>query len=248
MLLTSLKPSNEIYSIPVRYLPTHATLRAYGLLFRTTAFGQFMEHSIVVALITVLCTMLLATPAAFSLSRHHFRGKPFVLSILVSVQFFPAVLIVISLFPLLRSLGLLNSLAGLIMVYSAFVIPFSVWLLKGFFDGIPTEVDEAAMVDGCSELQALWHVLFPLLLPGLVAAATYVFIFCWNEFLFALTFTSSDAARTLPVGLDTFIGNFSIRWNLLTAGGVISAIPILLFFSLVQKRLVDGLSQGAVKG
>lgn len=248
MLLTSIKPTRELYRFPVQYFPHHPTLRAYGLLLHTTPFPEFMAHSLIVAASTVLMTLLLALPAAFSLSRHRFRGKKAILSILVSVQFFPSVLLVLSLFPILRALDLLNTLVGLVVVYTAFVTPFSVWLLKGFFDGIPTEVDEAALVDGCSEVRALRHVLMPIVVPGVVAAATYIFIFSWNEFLFALTFTSSNQARTLPIGLDSFIGNFLIRWNLLTAGGVISAIPIFLFFLLVQRRLISGLAAGAVKG
>lgn len=247
MFLTSVKPSNELYTRPVQYLPHPWTFAAYGDLFGFTAFPQFMEHSVLVALGTVICTLLLAIPAGYSLSRHHFRGKSVILALLVSSQFFPSILLVLALFPLMRTFGLLNQLYGLVVVYTAFVAPFATWLVKGFFDALPRELDEAARVDGCSEVQAIIHILLPGLAPGVVAASAYIIIFSWNEFLFALTFASAPQSMTLPVGLSTFIGNFVTRWDVLTAGGVVAALPILAFFYIAQRRLVSGLAAGAVK-
>ncbi len=247
MFLTSVKPTSELFTRPVRYLPRHGTFAAYAELFNTTPFLKFMEHSLIVAAFTALFTLLLATPAGYSLSRHTFKGKKVVLSLLISSQFFPSILLVLALYPIMRDTGLIHTLSGLIVVYTAFVTPFTTWLMKGFFDGIPKDVDEAAMVDGCNELQVIWHVLLPVLVPGLVAAGAYIVIFSWNEFLFALTFASNTGASTLPVGLKTFIGDYITRWDLLTAGGVVSAIPILIFFMFIQKKLISGLTAGAVK-
>ncbi|MBX6353500.1 MAG: carbohydrate ABC transporter permease [Thermoflavifilum sp.] len=247
MFLTSVKPASELSTIPVHYLPQHWTFAAYAELFHTTPFLKYMTHSIIVAVVTALATLVLAVPAGFSLSRHRFRPKKIVLSALVASQFLPSILLVLALFPIMQSLGLLNRMIGLVLVYTGFVTPFTIWLVKGFVDGIPKEMDEAALVDGCSELKVIWYVLLPVLTPGLVAAAAYIIIFSWNEFLFALTFASKDSVATLPVGLNTFIGDYVTRWDLLTAGGVVSAIPILIFFTLVQRRLISGLTSGAVK-
>jgi len=147
----------------------------------------------------------------------------------------------------MREMGLLQNLLGLVIVYAAFVTPFTIWLIKGFFDGVPREIDEAAKIDGCNEVRMIWHVHLPVIVPGLVAAASYIVIYSWNEFLFAVTFASSVRTNTVPVGLKTFIGDFVMRWDLLTAGGVMAAIPILVFFMIIQRRLISGLTSGAVK-
>lgn len=247
MLLSSFKTTSDLFSFPVRYLPEKWTLAAYRDLVGSTNFLRFMRNSLIVAGCTMLTTLLLAVPAGFTLSRHEYKGKPVILSLLIASQFFPSILLVLALFPIMRNLGLLQNLFGLVLVYTAFVTPFTIWLMKGFFDNIPREIDEAAKIDGCNEIRMLWHVLLPVVVPGIVAAAAYVVIYSWNEFLFAVTFASSAKTNTVPVGLKTFIGDFVMRWDLLTAGGVMAAVPILLFFMLIQRRLISGLTSGAVK-
>lgn len=247
MLITSIKPLAELFTVPVRYIPSEWTTKAYTDLYNQTAFSRFMVNSITIAVCTMLFTLLLALPAGFTLSRHEFKGKRIILSLLISSQLFPSILLVLSLFPIMKSLNLLNSQAGLVIVYTAFVTPFTTWLIKGFFDNIPRDVDEAAKIDGCNEIQMLRHVLMPVIIPGIVAAAAYIVIYAWNEFLFAVTFASSAEVNTLPVGLKSFIGEYGTRWDLLTAGGVVSAIPILVFFIMIQRRLISGLTSGAVK-
>jgi multiple sugar transport system permease protein len=219
MFLTSVKPKSEIYSLPFHYLPKHWTFASYHALFTTTPFLQYVFHSLIVAAFTALCTLLLAIPAGFSFSRHRFRGKGIALALLISSQFFPSILLILGIFPLMKEFGLINHFSGLILIYTAFVTPFTIWLIKGFFDGIPKEIDEAAMIDGCNQFQVIRHVLLPLLSSGIVAASAYIVIFSWNEFLFALTFASNSNVMTIPVGLDNFIGNFDINWGILTAGG-----------------------------
>lgn len=248
MLLTSFIPQSQLVAPGGSLLPTHPTLAAYSELFSNTAFLQYLTNSVVTALCTVAFSLLIAMTAAISLSRFRFRGRSTVLTSLLVAQLFPAVLLVIPLQVELRTMSLLDSRWGLMLVYTTFATPFATFLLKSFLDGLPRELDEAATIDGCSPLQLIRHILLPLMRPGLTAAGTYIFIFAWNEFLYALTFTQTTAAQTIPVGLSMFIGEYQIRWDLLTAGGVLAAVPVLVGFMLVQKQLVSGLTAGAVKG
>lgn len=248
MLLTSLVPQSQLTAPGGSLWPTSPTLAAYAELFRSTAFLQYLTNSVVTALCTVAFSLLIAVAAAISLSRFRFRGRQAVLTSLLVAQLFPAVLLVIPLQVELRHMSLLDSRWGLVLVYATFATPFATFLLKGFLDGLPKELDEAATIDGCTPLQMIRYVLLPLMRPGLTASGTYIFIFAWNEFLYALTFTQTTAAQTIPVGLQMFIGEYQIRWDLLTAGGVLAALPVLVGFMLVQKQLVSGLTAGAVKG
>lgn len=248
MLLTSVTPESELLKPSVNPFPQEPTLAAYEELFRSTPFLKYLGNSLTTAAGTVVFSLLAAMTAAICLSRFRFRGRTTMLTALLIAQLFPAVLLVIPLQAELRVMGLLDSHLGLILVYSTFATPFATFLLKNFLDGLPRELDEAATIDGCSPMQMVGYVLFPLLRPGLTAAGTYIFIFAWNELLYALTFTSSAAAQTIPVGLQLFIGEYQIRWDLLTAGGVLAAIPVLFGFMLVQRQLISGLTSGAVKG
>lgn len=248
MLITSLKPPHELYTSPIKYLPSVYTFEGYRLLLETTDFPRFFANSLVVVAGTLLITGVFATSAAYCFSRINFRGKGKFFGLFLATQMFPAVLLVFSLFFIMRKLGILNTRLALIIAHSTFSLPFTTWLLTGFFNAIPRELDEAAIIDGASRWQTFWHVLAPLAAPGLIAGLTYVFIYSWNEFVYALTFTADISARTLPVGLHTFMGEYIIRWDLLTAGGVLTGLPIVVFFMLVQRYLVQGLTAGAVKG
>lgn len=247
MLLTSLTPRDELAS-GTSLIPGTFTLDAYVELLTTTSFLQYLGNSLTVAAISVPITLIVATGAAIALSRFEFRSKQSFMTGLILAQMFPAVLLVISLQGQLRSFGLMDTELGLALVHSAFATPFATWLLKGFADSIPRELEEAGRIDGANSWQVIRMLVLPLLLPGMVAAGTYGFILTWNEFLYALTFTASPETRTLPVGLHLFIGEYQIRWDLLTAGGVLSVLPVIAGFLIVQKRLVAGLSAGAVKG
>lgn len=248
MFLTSLKPQAELYTTPIQYLPKAPTFDGYRLLMRTTDFPRFITNSLVVVCGTLVITAVVSVSAAYCFSRFHFRGKGKLFGLFLVTQMFPAILLVFSLFLIMRKLGILNTAWSLIIAHSTFALPFTTWLLTGFFNSIPLSLDEAATIDGASRWQTFWHVLAPLSAPGVVAALTYVFIYSWNEFIYALTFTSSSGTRTVPIGLNTFMGEYIIRWDLLTAGGVLTAIPIVVFFMLVQRHLVEGLTAGAVKG
>ena len=248
MFLTSIKPPAELYTKGVQYWPSHPTFEGYRLLMQTTPFLTYMRNSAIIAISTCVIALAVAMSAAYCFSRIPFRGKGVMLFGFLVTQLFPSVLLVLPLFLIMRSLGILNTPPALILAHSTFAVPFSTWMLTGFFNAIPRELDEAATIDGCSRLQTFRNILLPLSAPGVAAAATYIFIYSWNEFIYALTFTADLRARTLPVGLQTFMGEFIIRWDLLTAGGVITALPIVFFFMLVQRHLIAGLTAGAVKG
>ncbi|MFV0429017.1 MAG: carbohydrate ABC transporter permease [Arachnia sp.] len=248
MIITSLTPTAELAAAGAKLVPNSLTLEAYRELIGTTHFLEYLRNSLLVALMSVPITLICATGAAIALSRFEFLGRRQLMTALIIAQMLPAVLLVLSLQQQLNTLGLLDMKVGLAMVHSAFATPFATWLLKGFLDGIPRELEESGAIDGASTWQIIRLLILPLLLPGMVAAGTYAFILTWNEFLYALTFTSSPATRTLPVGLQLFIGEYQIRWDLLTAGGVLSVLPVVAGFLLVQKRLVAGLAAGAVKG
>lgn len=247
MLITSLKPQAELYTKHVQYLPHHPTLRSYTALFATAAFGRNMVNSLLVASTTALVSLAVATLAAYACSRYRFRGRSLVMAASLLIYMFPPVLLLIPLFTIMKGLHLLNTLVSLVVAYSTFAMPYSVWLLTGYFNELPQELEEAAMVDGCSRPGAFARVIFPLASPGLVATGIYVFIYAWNEFIYAVMFTN-EASRTLPVALQTFVGQYLIQWDLLTAGGVITTIPVVVLFMFIQKRLIQGLTAGAVKG
>jgi len=248
MFITSVKPPSELYTKTVRYWPAQPTFEGYRLLMETTPFLRYMRNSAIVAISTCGVALIVALAAAYCFSRIPFRGKGVMLFGFLITQLFPSVLLVLPLFLIMRSLGILNTPPALILAHSTFAVPFSTWMLTGFLNAIPRDLDEAATIDGCNRLQTFWYVLLPLAGPGVAAALTYIFIYSWNEFIYALTFTADLRARTLPVGLQTFMGEFIIRWDLLTAGGVITALPIVFFFMLVQRQLIAGLTAGAVKG
>lgn len=248
MMLTSVTPQTELIAAGASLMPSELSFNAYKELIQSTPFLEYLRNSLLVALMSVPMTLVCATGAAIALSRFEFWGRRQVMTLLILAQMLPAVLLVLSLQSQLSALGLLDSKLGLALVHTAFATPFSTWLLKGFLDSIPRELEESGQIDGASTWQIIRLLIMPLLAPGLVASGTYAFILTWNEFLYALTFTSGPATRTLPVGLHLFIGDYQIRWDLLTAGGVLSVLPVIIGFLLVQRKLVAGLAAGAVKG
>lgn len=246
--ITSIKPSSELYTYPIKYFPSKPTFEGYKLLIKTTPFLIYMKNSIIVAFITIVIALSVSLLSSYSFSRFEFKGKQTLSLLFLITQMFPAVLLAIPLFLIMRKLGVLNSPISLIIAHSTFAVPFTTWMLTGYLNNIPQELDEAAQIDGCSRLGVLRHVIIPTALPGIIAATIYIFIYSWNEFLYALTFTSDIKARTLPVGLHTFMGEYIIRWDLLTAGGIITGLPVMIFFMFVQKYLIKGLTEGSIKG
>lgn len=247
-LITSLKPADELYGMDVTYWPRVLTLESYGKLFTTTVdFFGAMKNSFITATMTTLVSLTASTLAAYAFSRYQFAGRKILMCTFLCNNMFPTVLLLIPLYSIMRKMGLLYTPASLILSYTTFTIPFSVWLLLGFLNDLPMSLEEAALVDGCNRGVAFVRIILPILGPCLVATGVYIFMTSWNEYTFAVMFTNAET-RTIPVALKSLIGQLGVQWDLLTAGGIITIIPVCIMFFFAQKRLVEGLTAGAVKG
>lgn len=245
--LTSIKPEAELYGA-VTYWPSAVIWDNYKKLFTTTVdFLKAMKNSFIVASITTVVSLTASTLAAYAFSRYRFKGRKFMMALFLSNNMFPTVLLLIPLYSIMRNLKLLYSPWALVLAYTTFTLPFSVWLLNGFFNDLPMSLEEAALVDGCNRRMAFFKIILPILGPSLVATGVYIFMTSWNEYTFAVMFTN-NASRTIPVALKSLIGQLGVDWGLLTAGGIITIIPVCIMFFFAQKRLVEGLTAGAVKG
>jgi multiple sugar transport system permease protein len=246
MVLTSVKPNADLVVWPLRYLPSAITFEHYETLINRTTFAGNLLNSLIVALGAVAVGLSVSVPAAYAFSRFRFRGRKFLMTQFLVINMFPIVLLIIPLFVLMRALGLLDTFIGVIAGHSTFAIPFSIWMLTSYMNAIPRELDEAAIVDGATRLQTIRIVILPLVMPGVVTTGIYIFVTSWNEYLFAMMLSGQNV-RTVTVALQLFIGEFTVQWGLLTAGGTLVAIPVTILFLLVQRRLVGGLTAGAVK-
>jgi multiple sugar transport system permease protein len=247
MLLTSLKQESILFSPDRQFLPAVATLENYVRLFQKTTFLNNLGHSLIVSAGTMLLGLSVSITAAYAFSRFRFVGRRVLMLQFLLVNMFPIVLLIIPLFIIMKGLGLLDTHLGLILAHSTFSIPFATWMMISYFDAIPRSLDEAAMVDGCTPVGAMLRVVLPLTVPGIIATGIYIFITSWNEYLYASVLAGQNV-RTLTVAIQTLVGEYEIAWGLLTAGGVVGALPVTLLFMLIQKRLVAGMTQGAVKG
>ena len=246
---TSLKTGNALFTADL--LPSNADLRNYRALFEgVQPFGKSLVNSIVVCFLTVAFAMLMGITAAYALGRIRFKGKGLLLVSLLGVSMFPQVTVLSGMFELIQSLGLYNKVLGLVVPYTIFTLPFTVWILTTFMRELSGELEEAAIMDGCGPLRIIFQVFMPLLWPALVSTGLLAFIGAWNEFMFALTFVVSDTERTVPVAISLIAGAtaFEIPWGTIMAGSVIVTVPLLLLVFFFQKRIVSGLTAGAVKG
>lgn len=244
MLLTAVNPRANGGQL----IPTGFTLDNFRFVLDEGRFGIFLRNSLVVAVATVAVSAVVALLAAVAVARFRFRFRTSILVMLLVVQMVPLEALVIPLFLQARSLQLLNSLVGLVVVYVAFSLPFAVWMLRGFVGAVPVEIEEAAYVDGASWTRMFVSILLPLVAPGLVATSIFAFIVAWNEFIFAYTFMSDDAKYTAAVGLRYFFGLYTTDWGAVMAGSTLITIPVMVFFVLVQRRLTAGLVAGAIRG
>jgi multiple sugar transport system permease protein len=232
----------------VTYWPRVFTLESYRKLFTTTVnFLGAIKNSFIVATMTTLVSLTASTLAAYAFSRYQFAGRKILMCTFLCNNMFPTVLLLIPLYSIMRKMGLLYTPTSLVLSYTTFTIPFSVWLLLGFLNDLPMSLEEAALVDGCNRGVAFVRIILPILGPCLVATGVYIFMTSWNEYTFAVMFTNAET-RTIPVALKSLIGQLGVQWDLLTAGGIITIIPVCIMFFFAQKRLVEGLTAGAVKG
>lgn len=248
LLKIAVTPDRLIYTEGTKFWPSTFTFENFTTVIFQTDFLSYFGNSLYVSLGTAMLTTLFAAGAGYAFSRFDFAGKKLIVAIMLVTQMFPLLMIIAPIYKIVASLGMLNSLTSLIVVYTAFNIPFATFLMQSFFDGIPKDLEEAAMMDGCSRFQALRKVIFPLTLPGLGATLGFVFTAAWSELLFALMLISKNEAMTFPVGLLTFVSKFSVDWGQMMAAGVLALIPSCLFFIFIQRYLVQGLTSGAVKG
>ncbi len=245
--LISLKPEEDIVTRTLTYIPTRITFENYVAIWTRSNFPTLIINSAVVTLITVSICTVVGTLASYAVARYRFRGRREMMMLYLVVRMFPAVMIIIPLFILMRGLGLLDSRFGLALAYTTFLLPVFIWMMKGFFEAVPNDLEDAARIDGASRIGAMVRVVLPLVVGGLVATAVFVAIGAWNEFLFALMLTTSTGSRTWPVGLQLMVGEFQLPWGSLAAGGIISIVPVMVLFAVMQRAMVRGLTAGAVK-
>ena len=249
MVNSSFLDRNEIRSPVPTWVPFGGDLDNYRTVFATDQFVNALKISLMVTVLTIVVSLLFAFVAAVAVSRFRFRGRVSFIVVLLIIQMIPVEGLFISQYKMLEAMDLLNTVIGLSLVYVAGVLPFTIWTLRGFVSGVPYELEEAAMIDGCSRTQAFFKITFPLLAPGLVATGVFGFIQAWNEFTLALVVMTKEDHRTLPLWLSTFTDvNRGTDWGGIMAGSTLIAVPVIIFFLVVQGRMASGLTAGAVKG
>ena len=273
MVSSSFQPETEITSVPPHWIPHAPTLENFRAIFTTPeetvtyatrrrgdpATGKFipstaknllpaMGNSMIVALSVVVLNLLVAVPAAYAMAKIRFRGRSASIYFMLTTRVIPDIALVVPFFLFIRKLGLLDNVLSLVITYLAITVPFSVFILLGYFESLPDELDKAARVDGCSRLQALLRVFLPLALPSLVAVTLFTFLTSWNEFLLALMFTQTPASQTMPIIVASFTSDFTISFSFINAAGVLAVVPPVLLAIVFERYIVSGLTAGAVKG
>jgi multiple sugar transport system permease protein len=253
MLETSLKENRDVYAVPAKFLGFDITFHHYKDVFvqrggsGASDLAINFKNSVIVATFSTLVATALGVPAAWAYSRFPIKLKKDQLFFILSTRFMPPVVVVIPIFLMYRDLNLIDTKTGLILIYAAFNLPFTIWMMKGFVDEVPAEYEDAAMLDGYSRLEAFFRVTLPLLIPGIAATAVFALIFSWNEFVFSVFLTSSEDARTAPPAIAGLIGGTTVDWGLVAASAMVFAVPVLIFAFLVRKHLVAGVTLGAVR-
>ena len=246
-VISSFKKTSDLFSEVPQWLPQAPTLASYAEVLSRQLFLTNLANSFFVASATTIFAVILGGLAAYSLSRYGFPGREAIGQIILFATMVPAVLLVIPLYKVMAQLNLLNSLAALVLSYTSFALPFSTWMFRGYFRSIPRDLDDAALIDGCTRPEALFRVIIPVSLPGMAAVATLAFLTAWREFLFALVFIDSEELKTITLAIANFIVRLHVDWGAMLAGGTIAMIPILIVFMFFQRYIVEGLTAGAVK-
>lgn len=248
MVNTSLKPTPEVFQSPPTFYSARWSFAAYEEVFRTRPMARYVLNSVIVSAGATVLSVVLAAFAAYGFTRFHIRGANVFLIFLLFTKMLPETLLIVPYFQAMSSLGLVNTYLALILAYSSFALPFSVWMLIGFFRSIPREIDEAAIVDGATRLQSFWRVILPLARPGLAAVALFTFIIAWNSYVWALVLTTSPDMFVLSVGITNLVGEYRVQWNELMAASVIGALPVMVLYAFLNRHLVSAITAGAVKG
>jgi multiple sugar transport system permease protein len=244
----SIRPEGAILTYPPQIIPTEISTAPYEHVLFESQMLTWVWNSIKVTTFQVIGILFVTIPAAYAFSRFSFRGKKFTLVGILLFQMISPVVIVIPMYSMMNTMGLLDSHFGLTLLYVGLQIPFSIWLLKSYFDTIPVELEESAHIDGCNRLQALWHVLLPSVLPGIVVVVIFNFVFSWAEFVMAFTLLNDSSLYTVSIGVYAFDGQYGTSWTLISAAAVVAMIPILIMFFALQRYFIRGLAEGAVKG
>jgi multiple sugar transport system permease protein len=253
MIINSLKDNQEILTGKSLFFPSNIRWINYRDLWRNINFGLYLRNSFIVCGLTTIFAMCLATPAGYSLSRFRFFGKRAINDSILATQMIPGIMFLIPIYLMfvkfheITRIQLIGTFPGLIFVYSTFFVPFSVWILQGFFASIPVDIEEAALIDGCSRFRIFWNIAVPLARPGIIATAIYIFLTAWDELMFAWVLTNANT-MTIPVGIRLFVGNYQNRYDLMMAAATVATLPVLVAFFLLQKHIIRGLTAGAVKG
>ena len=248
MISTMLKSSDEVYATPPYWIPKQIAWSNFVELWTQHPFARYFLSSFVIAGGTTLLTTVFCVPAAYAVARFRFKGQRLLLYMYLVVQMFSPIIVVISLFKIISRFGLLDTYLGLILVNTVFTLAFTIWMLSGYFKTIPVDIEEAALIDGCSRLQAIVRIMIPISAPGLVTVIIYSFIASWNEFMFALTLVQSIGKTPLTLGLYNFVGRYTTQWEFLTGAAFLAILPVVFLFLLIEKQLVAGIVGGAVKG
>jgi multiple sugar transport system permease protein len=247
MISTMLKSNAESYAIPPRWIPEKFMFSNFIKVWSQYELIVYFKSSLIIAIGATIINTLLTVPAAYAVARLRFVGRGVILYLFLVIQMFSPVIVVISLFKIMAGIGLLDTYISLILAISVFTIAFTIWMMNGYFKSIPKEIEEAALIDGCSRVQTITKVMLPIAVPGLVTAMIYTFIYAWNEFLFGLSFIQSKSKMPLTIALYNFVGRWSTQWEMLTTAAFLAIIPVLVLFYIIEKRLVAGLAGGSVK-
>ncbi|HWP47497.1 MAG TPA: carbohydrate ABC transporter permease [Candidatus Limnocylindrales bacterium] len=248
MLMTSFKPTEEIFIYPPEFLPRHMTLTNFHALFSRSHFLSYFINSMKVSILTTACALVLSVLGAYGLVRFRFRGKELLAQLVLLTYLFAPIMIIIPFYILIRKIGLVNTHTALVLALTSFSLPFTLWLLRSFFQTIPLELEEAALVDGATHLQAAFYIVLPLAAPGIIATAIFTLILAWNDYIFARILITSDPLKTLPVGVQDLFNQTVVDWGMIMASGVLITIPVLLFFIFIQQYLIEGWGAGGIKG
>ena len=248
MLSTSFKSEAEALSLPIRWIPQQVTLQAYREMWTLKPFGIYFWNSIAVSGVTALLSTIVGALAGYGFSRFRFRGRTSLLAFFLATQMISGVLVIGPYFQVLAALELYNTLTGLVIAYVTICLPFAAWMSKGYFDSIPKELDEAGLVDGASRLQIFFRIICPIAVPGTVSTLLFAFLLAWQDLLWALCLISIDEKRTVTLGVAFLVGEFVIKWPMLTAASLIGSLPTILLYLFLQRFYVEGLARGAVKG